>query len=234
MPTPVPPLARRSPTISVTLAAHLERLIATGQLAPGQRLPGERELAAQLAVSRASLREAMFELESKHLIERRPGRGTVVVETSAEQRDLHDLTAGAGGPGGAAIADAAELRLIVEPSVAGLAARRATPANLLQLHDVLDASVGPLTPSRSVELDLEFHLLLAQAARNPLLTTLHGLMGEWTLPIRRRSHTTKAGRARSLAGHRDIYAAVDAHDPDAATAAMHAHLLDIHTLLEDS
>ncbi len=232
MPTPVPPLARRSPTISVTLAAHLERLIATGELAPGQRLPGERELAAQLAVSRASLREAMFELESKHLIERRPGRGTVVVENSAEQRDLHELTAGS--EGGVATADAAELRLIVEPSVAGLAARRATPANLLQLRDVLDASAGPLTASRSVEVDLEFHLLLAQAARNPLLTTLHGLMGEWTLPVRRRSHATKAGRARSVAGHQEIYAAVAAHDADAATAAMHAHLNDIHTLLKDA
>lgn len=232
MPTPVPPLARRSPTISVTLAAHLERLIATGELAPGQRLPGERELAEQLSVSRATLREAMFELESKHLIERRPGRGTVVVEASAAQRDLHELVTD--DAGGTANADAAELRLIVEPSVAGLAARRATPANLLQLQDVLDASVGPLTAARSVEVDLEFHLLLAQAARNPLLTTLHGRMAEWTMPVRRRSHATKAGRASSLAGHRAIYAAVAAHDAQAATAAMHAHLTDIHTLITES
>jgi len=229
--TPVPPLARRSPTISVTLAAHLERLIATGELAPGQRLPGERELAEQLAVSRASLREAMFELESKHLVERRPGRGTVVVETSAEQRDLEGLNAGTSG---VASADAAELRLIVEPSVAGLAARRATAANLLQLQDVLDASQGPLTAARSVELDLEFHLLLAQAARNPLLSTLHGLMADWTLPVRRRSHATKAARASSLAGHRAIYTAVEAHDADAATAAMREHLTDIHTQLKDA
>lgn len=232
MPTPVPPLARRSPTISVTLAAHLERLIATGELAPGQRLPGERELAEQLAVSRATLREAMFELESKHLIERRPGRGTVVVEPSAEQRDLQELTAAA--LGGAENADAAELRLVVEPSVAGLAARRATPANLLQLQDVLAASEPPLTAARSVEVDLEFHLLLAQAARNPLLVTLHGLMTEWTLPVRRRSHATKAGRAHSLAGHRAIYAAVAAHDAEAATAAMREHLTDIHTLLKET
>lgn len=230
MPTPVPPLPRRSPTIAVTLTAHLERLIATGELAPGQRLPGERELAAQLAVSRATLREAMYELEAKRLIERRPGRGTVVVDASAEQLDLQEL---AHLSSGSATADAGELRSVVEPSVAALAARRATPANLLQLQDVLDASAGPLTAARSVELDLEFHLLLAQAARNPLLTTLHGLMSEWTLTVRRRSHATKAGRTHSIEGHRAIYAAVAAHDADAAHAAMHAHLHDIHTLLED-
>lgn len=229
MPTPVPPLARRSPSMSVTLAAHLERLIATGELAPGQRLPGERELAVQLDVSRATLREAMFELESKNLIERRPGRGTVVVESSVEQRELHELATAAA----TSVDDATELRLIVEPAVAGLAACRATPANLLQLHDVLVASQGATTASRSVEVDVEFHLLVAQAARNPLLVTLHDLMADWTLPSRRRSHTTKAGRARSLAGHREIYDAVAAHDAEAATAAMQRHLTDIHTFIKD-
>ena len=73
-------MPQRARSVSVQLAAHFERLIATGVLRPGQRLPPERELAASLAVSRGSLREAMHELEAKHLVQRRTGRGTTVSE----------------------------------------------------------------------------------------------------------------------------------------------------------
>jgi GntR family transcriptional repressor for pyruvate dehydrogenase complex len=224
--TPVPPLLRRSPSIAVTLAAHLERLIATGELAPGARLPGERELAASLAVSRASLREAMYELEQKHLVERTPGRGTIVVEPSEQERVLRELSIPS-----AEQDNAAELRQILEPSIAVLAAQRATSADLLQLHDVLDASSGDLRPARSLELDLEFHLLLSRAAGNPLLTALHGLMSEWTMPVRELSHRRRTGRSESVAGHRAIYAAVAAHDTDAARAAMDEHLSNVQHLI---
>lgn len=224
--TPVPPLARRSASIAVTLAAHFERLIATGELPPGSRLPGERELAASFEVSRASLREAMYELEQKHLVERTPGRGTIVVVPSEQERALRELSIPRADQD-----NAAELRQIVEPSIAALAARRATSADLLQLQDVLDASSGDLRPARSLELDLEFHLLLSRAAGNPLLTALHGLMSEWTMPVREVSHRRRAGRSGSVAGHRQIYRAVAAHDAEAARAAMEAHLSDVHHLI---
>ncbi len=222
----IPPLPHRAQSISVRLAAHLERLIAIGELAPGSRLPAERDLAATLAVSRASLREAMHELESKNLIERRPGRGTIVVERSSEVRSLLELA------GGTAEQDnAAELRRLVEPSVAGLAAERATPSNLLQLQEVLDRTRPDLRPQRSLECDIEFHLLLAHAARNPLITTLHTLMTDWTMDVRRHSHSTKEGRRTSGVGHRAIYEAVAAHDAAAARAAMERHLDEVHDLI---
>jgi amidase len=65
------------------VAARLEKRILLGELKPGDRLPSERELSASLQVSRASLREAMHELEAKHLIERIPGRGTTVLAPQA-------------------------------------------------------------------------------------------------------------------------------------------------------
>ncbi|HWV49220.1 MAG TPA: winged helix-turn-helix domain-containing protein, partial [Microbacterium sp.] len=76
MPDPIPPAPRRLEKESVAVTAHLERLIATGAVAPGERLPSERALAEQLSVSRTTLREAMHELENKRLIERTRGRGT--------------------------------------------------------------------------------------------------------------------------------------------------------------
>lgn len=224
-PVDIPPLTRRHQNISVVLAAHLERLIATGGLSPGDRLPAERELATTLAVSRASLREAMHELESKHLIERTPGRGTVVVERSEAAIELLALA------GGGAEANAAELRELVEPSVAGLAARRATASNLLQLREVLERTTPDLRADRSLECDMEFHLLVAHAAGNPLISTLHTLMTDWTMDVRRHSHSTKEGRRRSLEGHRAIYQAIEAHDAEGARAAMAEHLQAVRHLI---
>lgn len=225
-PVEIPPLTRRSASTPVVLAAHLERLIATGQVAAGDRLPSERDLAASLSVSRATLREAMHELEAKHLIERRPGRGTVVVERSDAERALLDLPSAS-----SQARDAAELREIVEPSLAALAAQRATPANLLQLREVLDRTTPRLRPEASLACDTEFHLLVAQAARNPLLTTLHSMVAEWTMDVRRHSHTTAEGRRTSREGHLAIFAAIEAHDAGAAQRAMSEHLGDVRRLI---
>ncbi|GAB3600633.1 FadR/GntR family transcriptional regulator [Microbacterium tumbae] len=212
--------------MAVVLAAHFEKLIATGELAPGSRLPPERELAASFRVSRSSLREAMHELESKHLIERAPGRGTRVLHAAERPEQFAALSAEQ-----AEQSHAAELRGIIEPSIASLAAVRATPANILQLHDVLDRSHESLLQAESLRLDLEFHLLLAQAAQNPLLSALQSMTSEWTSDVRQHSHSTRHGRRVSVEGHRAIFEAVQAHDADAASTAMAAHLADVRALI---
>jgi GntR family transcriptional repressor for pyruvate dehydrogenase complex len=222
----IPPLARRPQNVSVALVAHFERLIATGELAAGTRLPPERELATTMSVSRSSLREAMHELESKHLISRIQGRGTIVLAPTAGVQELLAMSAG-----GTEQEHAAELRSIIEPSVAGLAAHRATAANLLQLQDVLEKSHENLLAAESVRLDREFHLLLAQAAQNPLLVALQTMAGEWTSEVRQHSHATKEGRRISVRGHRAIFGAVQAHDGMAARQAMEDHLRDVRELI---
>ncbi|MCK0115962.1 GntR family transcriptional regulator [Isoptericola sp. S6320L] len=217
----IPPVVPGKQPLAVALAARLERMIATGELGPGARLPAERELARQLDVSRTTLREAMNKLEEKGLVERRQGRGTRVVDRPEEARQILGLHQ----PG--ATQSVTELRTLVEPSVAALAAARATRANQLQLADVLARTTSDLTAQQSLERDTEFHLLLAHATLNPLVTALHGLMTEWTLAQRRLSHGSPEGRALSLQGHREILAAVEAHDADAAYDAMRRHLADV-------
>ncbi|MET1082861.1 MAG: GntR family transcriptional regulator, partial [Burkholderiales bacterium] len=199
------PLSRHGQSLSVLLAAHFEGLIATGEIAPGTKLPSERELATSMSVSRSSLREAMHELESKHLISRVQGRGTVVLGPMAGVEKLLAMSAGDTDQ-----KYAAELRAILEPSVASLAAYRATPASLLQLRDVLDKSHENLLQAESLRLDVEFHLLLARAAQNPLLTALHTMASDWTSEVRQHSHTTKEARRISVVGHRVIFDAVAA------------------------
>jgi len=220
------PVPRRHQNISVVLAAHFERLIATSELTPGSRLPSERELAEKFDVSRSTLREAMHELEAKRLIERRPGRGTTVLGLQRNSGDLRNLSAE-----DASASYVSELREIIEPSIAALAASRATASNLLQLGDVLDRSHENVLQSESLRLDVEFHTLLARAAQNPLLESLQAMTGDWTHDVRQYSHATRAGRRISTRGHRRIYEAVRDHDPGAAQESMMVHLEEVKELI---
>ncbi|MGW8483999.1 FadR/GntR family transcriptional regulator [Microbacterium sp. NPDC055903] len=213
---------RRPERESVAVTAHLERLIATGAVAPGEKLPPERALAEQLSVSRTTVREAMHELENRRLIERTPGRGTRVRERGAQARDLDALVASAGRQD-----DVAELRSAVEPLLARLAAQRATSASIAALEELVVASAGPITAARSLELDTTFHQTLASAAGNPLLSELQRLVITWTTPLRRDSHAHRSGRAMSAEGHLAILVAVRDGDPDAAQRAMEEHLREV-------
>ncbi|MFC9894765.1 FadR/GntR family transcriptional regulator [Nocardia sp. NPDC127579] len=221
----IPPPRRRSRSVSTEVAAHLEGLIINGELRAGDRLPPERELAASMNVSRSSLRQAMFELESKKLIERRQGRGSTVVQPPEAARLLGDLA-----ELDTELAHATELRDLVEPRIAALAALRAVDSNLLSLSEVLARSTDHLSPAESLRLDIEFHTLLAHAAQNPLLVTLCTMTTEWTRRTRRLSHRTREARRVSIQGHRLIYDAVARHDGAAAAAAMERHLREVRDL----
>lgn len=216
---------RRSRTVSGQVGAYLEELIRT-ELAPGERLPTERVLAERLDVSRTSVREAMRSLEERRLIARSPGRGTTVLPPPDSAQDLGRLSETE-----AEHAHVAELRSVVEPRIAALAAQRATEADLLLLEQTLAASHAGLTPAESLELDERFHLQLATASGNPLLASLCGLTNGWVHDVRAHSHRTRTGRRTSDLGHRAIYEAVLVGDAAAAEAAMAAHLTDVAALV---
>ncbi|MEU1984839.1 GntR family transcriptional regulator [Nocardia sp. NPDC019395] len=222
----IPPMRRTARSVGAEVAAHLERLIISGDLRAGDRLPPERELAASLNISRSSLREAMFELEAKKLVQRRQGRGSTVADISRTAAELHGNLADID----IELGYATELRDLVEPRIAQLAARRAVESNLLSLDDVLARSDEALTPEDSMRLDIEFHTLLAHAAQNPLLVTLCTMTTEWTRHTRVLSHRTALGRRISIQGHEQIYRAVSDHDAPAAAAAMEQHLREVREI----
>lgn len=223
------PTLRRAASMSAEVAAYLEREIASRGLTPGDKLPTERELAEQLSVSRATVRTALQELESKHLVERTRGRGTIVAEPPAPVSELYARLAGAGQ----AQQDVAELRGSLEPLVAELAASRSSAADLIQLQDALAAASEHLSPEEALRLDVQFHTLLAQAGRNQLMATVLTLTSSWTSEVRLRSHATAEGRRCSIEGHRRILAAVLARDATGAGIAMRDHLADVAVLIRD-
>lgn len=220
----------RSRHVSAEVTRHLEQVIVTGELPPGARVPPEREIAGRLGVSRSSVREAMHELTLKGLVERKPGRGTIVVGPG----DGPARMLGVLNETDRRLLEVTDLRQVVEPSVAGRAASRATPSDLARMEEVLtrSAAAAELSPERSLLLDEEFHLLVARAAQNGLLAALAEQLTEWMHDVRLASHATAEGRTASLAGHREIYAAIRDSDPAAAQAAMSAHVAEIDSVLQ--
>lgn len=220
----------RGVSVSTEVAAYVERLVHSGDLRPGDRLPPEREIAQRLGVSRASVRDAMHELALKGLAERRPGRGTVVLDKGDHVSPL----LGALSQPRRRLVEVADLRQVCEPSVAERAAERATHGDLLRLDDTLRRSSPELEVAAAVRLDEEFHSQVAQATQNPLLVALVDVMHDWLRDFRHSSHSTRTGRAASIEGHQRIYQAVSAGDQDAAYIAMEEHIADIARLVDDN
>jgi GntR family transcriptional repressor for pyruvate dehydrogenase complex len=207
----------------------LEQLIASGQIPPGSRLPPERDLATQLGVSRNSVREAVHELELKRLVERRSGRGTLVLNA---QSGTHGALLDELGSNERDLLEIMDFRLAVEPPIAGLAAERTTRGGLTRLARLLDEMEEEADPARVAELDHSFHAAVARATHNRLLVRLHEVSSEWLRQSRREALQSRRRREASLAGHRRIYDAIKAGDREGAHAAMVDHIEQVRRIIQ--
>jgi DNA-binding FadR family transcriptional regulator len=167
------PVAKRN--VSEEIATQLRALILTGRYAPGDKLPPERQLAADLGVNRASLREALKKLAHEGLLSIRQGDGTRVQDyrqTGGIDLVSHLLPlAAAGAP--ALLRDIVEFRRVYGREVARLAAERATASDLGRLEEIASAADEPgLTPEDVLRLDFDFYVALTTAARNQVFSLL--------------------------------------------------------------
>lgn len=210
------------------VARHIEKLILEGSLHPDERLLPERELAAELDVSRPTLRDALRILERKGLLAGTHGRGVRVAP----------LGAGLADPLIALLAEHAELaddylefRDIVESSAARLAADRATEVDLARLGACLariEHAHAADDPMEEAEADAALHLAIYEASHNVVLLQI---MRALSATLRRdvmqnRAHMFTIPSIRELlcSQHRAIAAAILARDPEAAAQAAHEHL----------
>jgi GntR family transcriptional regulator, transcriptional repressor for pyruvate dehydrogenase complex len=216
--------------VSTEVAGYLEQLILSGQVKPGDKLPPERDIADKLGVSRTSVRHAMVELTLKGLTDRKPGRGTTVLEPSPRVGELLGTMRQAERH----MRHIVDLRQVIEPSIAERAAEGATENDLRRMALLLERSTPDLDPAESARLDEQFHEAVARATQNPLLTALVGLRREWLGVVREESHGTREGRSASIHGHRQILAAIEAKDSHGAMTAMSEHIKDIGLLVRGS
>ena len=221
----------RSSRLYEQIVQQVEESIVKGTLKPGDQLPPERELAEEFGVSRTAVREAVKALREKGLVEAYPGRGTFITDgTSHAIRQSLDRIAKIGQPEGSAFL--AEVRAILEPEIAALAAVRASEQELASMREPISVmDEAREDPDAFIEADLDFHLALAEAAANPLILSLIdsivALLREQRIGIFR----VEGGPERGQYHHKRILEAVERHDPEGARKAMRAHLQQVR---EDS
>lgn len=198
-----------------------------GALGPGTRLPSERKLCERFSASRTSVREALSALSSQGLIQVQMGRGSFVKDFTIPKTDSvtlfwddnHDVSLG----------EVAEVRLAIEPQIAALAARRAGEEQLEQLEKTLDNLRGHIASSNlggRVFADIAFHDCLVKAADNQLYVSIYRGIEPILFDIRRMGLKSAGRSEKVLDMHTEIYRAVKARDPDAASGAMWSHILE--------
>ncbi len=205
------------------IAHELGVAIVTCRYGPGEVLPGEIEFSEQLHVSRSAYREAVRILAAKGLVQSRPKAGTRVSDRTDWNLLDPDVLAWAfeGEPSDAFIRDLFELRMIVEPAAAELAARRRDGEDLARMGHALEemARHGLATPEGQAA-DQMFHQALLQAARNAplfsLSSTIEAAVG-WTTIFKQRKRKLPRD---PLPEHRALFGAIADANPEAARAAM--------------
>jgi GntR family transcriptional regulator, transcriptional repressor for pyruvate dehydrogenase complex len=209
-------------SISEDIAQQILDLISSGSLAPGQRLPSERELCKNFGAARSSLREALRGLSMIGVLTARVGEGTSVAADGGkflgkimewrlitEKHDIENLL---------------EVRIALEGVAAANMALHGTPADIAKLGAILAKMKGSVKDKKQfAALDLEFHVTLAKASgnsllfdlicmiRNQLVTALDKLLLPHVRPLTYKEHTV-------------IFQAIERRDAKAASDAMHVHL----------
>src|ERR1700704_2664861 len=209
------------------IVQQVEESILKGQLKPGDQLPAERDLAQSFGVSRTAVREAVKTLREKGLVEAYSGRGTFVTNgTSHAIRQSLDLMIRVSKQEGAI--HLAELRQVLEPEIAALAASRIEEQLLTTMRESVTAMDRSLhDPDAYIEADLDFHLALAEAVGNPLVLSLLDSIVGLLREQRSRIFNVQGGPERGQFHHKRILAAVEQRDPEAARDAMRAHLQQV-------
>jgi GntR family transcriptional regulator, transcriptional repressor for pyruvate dehydrogenase complex len=206
------------------IVQQIEESVLNGTLKPGDQLPAERDLAQRLGVSRTAVREAVKTLREKGLVEAYSGRGTFVTDgTSQAARQSFDLMVKIGQQENSP--HLAELRLILEPGIAAMAAERVKDDDLAAMREAVAVMErSQKDPEAYIEADLDFHLALAEVVANPLILSLIdsivGLLREQRIKI----FNVEGGPQRGQFHHKRILEAMERRDPEMARCAMRAHL----------
>jgi DNA-binding FadR family transcriptional regulator len=209
------------------IAGVLRESMDSGRFGVGSYLPPERELADQLGVSRASVREALIALEVLGRVSVRVGAGVQVLDASAPRAASASADEPPVGP-----LDLLEARLVVETETAALAARHATEQDLQGLQRSLDQMVQDHARNPMLhDGDRAFHIGIARASGNAaLLFIVTTLWDQRYTPMQERMETlftTPGLHVAAVDDHRRVLEAIAAHDPAAARQAMRRHLTTV-------
>ena len=206
------------------IASRLIRQIVEGDLEAGTLLPTEAELVREYAVGKSAVREAVRIVSTKGLVEVVQGSGMRVTPRQRWRLIDPELVSVLGGSV-VSIVDLMELRSGLEPEIAAHAATRAGDEQIEKLEVLVTESASDMADTDAlVNRDLEFHMVLAEAAHNPLYVIVLGSVAELQIELRRKVAKTSFGPDHGIDGHRRIVEALRKRDPEQAREEMSAHL----------
>lgn len=209
------------------VSQELQRLILEGQLKPGEQLPSETDLATRFGVNRSTVREGIRQLESEGLL-RREGRKRLLITIPGQENIsprmerallMHDVTFG----------ELWEVAAVLEPLAAGMAAERASDAQIHGLQrNISDMAVVVEAGRASDVLDTEFHFLLADCTGNRALVLSREPIGQLLFrPYLELSRLVLQAPARNLRAHQEIVKGVMDRDVGHARLWMERHIRDL-------
>jgi GntR family transcriptional repressor for pyruvate dehydrogenase complex len=208
--------------LSLEVANRIKDLIRKEKLKPGDKLPNEMQLAELFGVSRPTVREAVKSLVSQNIIEIQRGKGTFVSQTPGiasdplgldflVDKDLH--------------LSLIEVRFLIEPGVARLAAERGTTADINRIGDYLHEMKNNVD-QHAVDMgtELEFHRSIAEATENPVIMRLVPIIMDSIIKIYRDAPRTSEDHRQALLEHTEIFNSIKNRDKEGAYKAMERHL----------
>lgn len=212
----------------------IKAMIVSGELAPGDRLPPEKELSDRLGLSRNSMREAVKALEVIRVLDVRRGDGTYV--TSLEPHllleaisfvvDMHDDDS---------LLEIFAVRRMLESQATGLAATLGDPSDVQSLTEELEGIDDTVSIDDLVAHDIRFHQQIVQMAGNAYLASLIENLSSQTVRARVWRGLTEQGAVeRTLSEHRAIADAIARHDPALATSLATAHIAGVERWLRQA
>ena len=212
----------KSKSLVEEVAGQLAQFVLALQPGEPDHLPAERKLAEKFGVARGVVREAIKRLEIQGILEVRQGSGIRAVKQlhkslNASLEFLIPETK-------ERLYQATQTRIIIEPSVAAVAANIATPEDLLQLREIHSELEQAEDVAASTTADIAFHQALASIAGNAVLKLVLDSMADLRQESATRTHG-KVGKGVAVAHHLRILEAVQAKNPDGAKEAMHDHLV---------
>lgn len=214
-------------TTAEGVVSQLKEMIHRGELSSGDRLPPERDLAKLLGVSRPTLRAGIRSLTAVGVLQSKQGAGTFVAEASESptldssplkmMAALHGFTSD----------EMFEARLALEMSIAGKAAERATPEQIMVMSEEIAGMYASIDdPGQYLVHDMRFHQTIAAASNNRILTSLMNMVATILFDSRSKTVHRALDLKDSAEQHRAIYRAIRERDQLAAEQAMHDHLIE--------
>lgn len=212
--------AIKTQRLYLQVAEQISELVTSGAIKPGERLPAERVLAEELGVSRPTIREAMIALEIAGIIEIKTGSGIYITQGHPQLPIVDE------GVGPFEILDT---RYVVESEACAMAATRITPEGIQALKDIIvEMEAEEKQDNASEQADMKFHLAIAEAAQNSVLSSII----KWLWELRNQSHLSQVFMNRlrdegihpSINEHKKIVRALEKGDPERARTAMKMHI----------